>query len=300
MAKEEPHVIKTETKNVKTLDKQPKTSKENEFSMTFLKQVLISKQKHKSKIDLKEKEEKKEKEEESLFEGMKPEKETEIEKKAEPETKIELEKKIDLIKERLEADIAKVTHGSELKPFTIKKEEKEEKAELEERKQEEILESGEVIEKKPYIRALPKLSELPEPPIFKRPKIQQPVISKPFFYGTHVPRVYMPETRKPSFLAIPPIDLGKLNHLIVNPSVTVIQCNGAQIPLKIKKEGRIQKTEIILNENEIKNIIEKFASKSGQTPSGPGKPVFKTQVNNLTITATTSEFGASRFVISKV
>ncbi len=92
------------------------------------------------------------------------------------------------------------------------------------------------------------------------------------------------------------IDLGKLNPLLNDNQINMIECPGPNKYLRIKKAGRVSMTKITISQKEIKEIIDNFAKKA-RVPVIGG--VFKTAVGNLTITAVISDFVGSRFLITR-
>lgn len=93
------------------------------------------------------------------------------------------------------------------------------------------------------------------------------------------------------------IDLGKMNSVIKDPAVTIIECPGPDKLLTVKRAGQMNITNIKLNEFEISEIIKKFSDKT-RIPIIGG--AFKAAVGNLIITAVISEFIGSRFIITKL
>ncbi len=92
------------------------------------------------------------------------------------------------------------------------------------------------------------------------------------------------------------IDLRKLNPLIYDPKVQVIECPGPNRNVLVRI-GNTKVTKITLTKDEIDSIINKF-SKESKIPVMPG--VFKAAVGNLIITAVISEHVGSRFIINKM
>ena len=90
--------------------------------------------------------------------------------------------------------------------------------------------------------------------------------------------------------------LNKLDPLIRDNTVTVIECPGPGKPVIVKSIGRIVPSQVILSEQEIKNVVEIF-SNFAKIPVIEG--IFKAAVGNLLITAVLSDFVGSRFVINK-
>ena len=92
-------------------------------------------------------------------------------------------------------------------------------------------------------------------------------------------------------------DLGKINFLIRDPRVTLIECPGPGKLVTAKTLGQTSITKLSLTEEEILSIIKKFSEKA-RIPILPG--LFKAAVGNLVITAVVSDLAGSRFVITKI
>jgi len=114
----------------------------------------------------------------------------------------------------------------------------------------------------------------------------------------------IPETRLPStfgYLKPTPtniqIDLEKLNPLIEDPLVRVIECNGSEENIVVKGSMGTKPTAIILSKEEIDHIIKKF-SQAAKIPVHEG--VFKAAVGKLILSAIVSEVVDSRFIIKKM
>lgn len=143
----------------------------------------------------------------------------------------------------------------------------------------------------------------PKPPISVAPLYQRvlPPLPKPPKITPTWPLPPPPKiTKAPTQIApavAPTIDLDKLNTFIQDATVTMIQCDGTNLPIKINKEGKLQETVVTLSEDEIKLIIKKFADRTNQPII---EPIFKTQLGNLSITAVISTYAGSKFVISKI
>ncbi|MEM4702953.1 MAG: hypothetical protein QXP53_00485 [Candidatus Pacearchaeota archaeon] len=101
----------------------------------------------------------------------------------------------------------------------------------------------------------------------------------------------------PATIKTTTFDLARLNTFVVDPSVTLIQCDGSGIPLKINKNNEMIQTDVSLNENEINDIIHKFSLRA-QVPIS--EPVFQAKTNGLKIMAIISKHVGSRFIISRV
>jgi len=115
--------------------------------------------------------------------------------------------------------------------------------------------------------------------------------------------LYIPEPSLPSHLEyLKPtptnveIDLGKLNPLIKDPAVRMIEVNPDE---KIKVIGTMgtRTTGIILTKEEIDGIIDKF-SMSSKIPAEEG--IYRAVVGKLILSAIISEVIGSRFIIRKI
>jgi len=90
--------------------------------------------------------------------------------------------------------------------------------------------------------------------------------------------------------------LGKIDILIRDNRVTTIECQGPGKVVLVKIIGKVNSTQIILTEEEIKKIINTFSA-AAKIPILGG--VFKAAVGNLVITSVMSDFVGSRFIINK-
>ncbi len=118
------------------------------------------------------------------------------------------------------------------------------------------------------------------------------------------PSLIIPEPKLPSHLEylrpIPSksveIDLSKINPLIKDPAVKVIEGNPNERVIVNGSMGT-RPTSIILDKDEINEIINKF-SKVAKIPINEG--VYKVVAGNLVLSAVISETVGSRFVIKKI
>jgi len=117
-------------------------------------------------------------------------------------------------------------------------------------------------------------------------------------------KIVIPETRFPSHIQyIKPvpinkeIDLGKLNPLVNDKFVKIIECYGPNENLFIKGSMGVKKTGITLTDEEIKNIINKFSEET-RIPANEG--IFKVASGRLMFSAIISETIGSKFIISKM
>lgn len=91
-------------------------------------------------------------------------------------------------------------------------------------------------------------------------------------------------------------EYGKITNLIRDPTVTLIECNGAGETISIIRAGQKQYTKISLNPVEIKEILD-IISQRARIPIIEG--VFKAAVDNFMVNAVVSSIVGSRFVIKK-
>ncbi|HPD81789.1 MAG TPA: hypothetical protein PK357_01680 [Candidatus Pacearchaeota archaeon] len=117
-------------------------------------------------------------------------------------------------------------------------------------------------------------------------------------------KIVIPETRFPPHIQyIKPvpinkeIDLGKLNPLINDRFVKIIECYGPNENLFVKGSMGIKKTGIALTDEEIKKIINKFSEET-KIPANEG--IFKVASGKLMFSAIISETIGSKFIISKI
>lgn len=92
------------------------------------------------------------------------------------------------------------------------------------------------------------------------------------------------------------IDLGKLNHLLQDPSVREIICDGPDKNISVNSGGR-KNTNIILTKKEIENVIQKFSQVS-KIPMQEG--VFRVAVGKLIFYSIISKVVGSKFIIRKM
>lgn len=93
------------------------------------------------------------------------------------------------------------------------------------------------------------------------------------------------------------IDLNKLNPLIQDRIVRLIECNGPDKNIIVSGSMGVKKTNIILSKDEIGNIIKKF-SETAKIPIHEG--IFRVAVGKLILTAIISEVIGSKFIIKKI
>ena len=92
---------------------------------------------------------------------------------------------------------------------------------------------------------------------------------------------------KPSFY------LGNIQGFVQDPSINMIVCDGPMKPLKVKRQGRMEQTSLILNRAEIDYLVNTFSKASNL----PLKPVFRSKIENLSLLALVSSM-ESRFMLT--
>lgn len=93
------------------------------------------------------------------------------------------------------------------------------------------------------------------------------------------------------------VDIGKLNTLVRDPLVRIIECNGPNEKIVVIGTMGRKNTKIILNKEEIENIIRKF-SEAAKIPVHEG--IFKVVVGRMILNAIVSEVIGSKFIIRKM
>jgi len=135
---------------------------------------------------------------------------------------------------------------------------------------------------------LQKITIKPQPrPIMRRPPILR------------IPAPKLPahlEYLRPTPTKNIEIDLDKLNSLIKDPAVKVIEVNPDEKVIVNGTMGR-KSTNITLNKEEIKKIIEKF-SEAAKIPLHEG--IFRVVIGKLILSAIVSEVVGSKFIIRKM
>lgn len=119
------------------------------------------------------------------------------------------------------------------------------------------------------------------------------------------PILRIPETRlPPQFAYLKPtaekeveINLEKLNSLLYDPAVKVIESNGPDKAVIVRGAMGTKPTNIILSKEEIDEIIKIFSKKS-KIPAGEG--AVKIALGRYILSAIISEEAGSRFIIQKL
>jgi hypothetical protein len=92
------------------------------------------------------------------------------------------------------------------------------------------------------------------------------------------------------------VNLGKLNPLIDDKEVTIIECPGPDRFVLVKKAGKVNLTKIKLSKSDINKIITNFSEKA-RIPLIEG--VFKAIVGNFSISAVIADSIGNKFLIYK-
>lgn len=154
-------------------------------------------------------------------------------------------------------------------------------------------------------KELPQVIREKLPLVTKREEINLNQIQRPLMERRSFPRVLrIPEPKLPprlQYLRPTPtsvqIDLDKLNSLIKDPQVRVIECNGENENIVVKGTMGTKKTNIILNKQEINQVIKNF-SEEAKIPFHEG--VFRVAIGKLILSAIISEVISSKFIIKKM
>lgn len=116
--------------------------------------------------------------------------------------------------------------------------------------------------------------------------------------------LWMPEINLPphiQYLKPAPInksiDLGKLNPLINDPMVKIVECYGANENIGVKGSMGTKKTAIVLTKEEVEDIINRF-SKETKIPVQEG--IYKVVSGRLVLLAVISSVAGIKFTISKM
>ena len=143
------------------------------------------------------------------------------------------------------------------------------------------------------IRVFPGMEEAP-PQLIRSVQIIKPqqIVQQPVQPAAKP----LPTVSAPAISSVFPMDIGKLNPLISDSSVSMIECFGSKSKLRIKKDSSVSESEVILDENDIKSVITKFSEASKEKIT---EPVFKTAFGGWELTAIVSDIVGSRFVIKR-
>ncbi len=93
------------------------------------------------------------------------------------------------------------------------------------------------------------------------------------------------------------IDLEKLNSLIKDPAVKIIECNGPDEHIFVRGTMGVKPTNIVLSKEDISAVIKKF-SEISKIPIHEG--VYRVVAGRFILSAIISEVVGSRFIIKKM
>lgn len=91
--------------------------------------------------------------------------------------------------------------------------------------------------------------------------------------------------------------LGKIEPILQDNLIQTIECPGPGKNVLVKKLDKINVTKITLSQDEINQIIIQFSNQS-KIPLLGG--ILKAAVGNMLISAVTSDFAGSRFIINRI
>jgi len=159
------------------------------------------------------------------------------------------------------------------------------------------------VSKKPLLRKTEEIRSILHPSIGMFGNREVPHIN-PFKQSFRRAVHSIPELRFPVHLQyIKPvltnreIELGKIDPLIKDSKVRIIECHGAGENIVVQGSMGTKKTKIILNKEEIEKVIQKF-SKETKIPTQEG--VFRVVIGRLVFLAIISEIVGSKFIIKKM
>ncbi|HLC53683.1 MAG TPA: hypothetical protein VJK03_04010 [Candidatus Nanoarchaeia archaeon] len=90
--------------------------------------------------------------------------------------------------------------------------------------------------------------------------------------------------------------LAKISAILSDPATSSIECPGPDKPLMVSRRGLVQSIPLQFTTEEITAIMTEISKKT-RIPLGTG--VFKAVLGNLLITAVSSEFIGTRFLLQK-
>jgi hypothetical protein len=91
--------------------------------------------------------------------------------------------------------------------------------------------------------------------------------------------------------------LGKIEPLLKDNMIQTIECPGPGKNILVKKLNKINVTKLALSQEEINDIITEFSNMAKIPLLGS---ILKAAVGNMLISAVTSDFVGSRFIINKI
>lgn len=128
-------------------------------------------------------------------------------------------------------------------------------------------------------------------------QIRPPLIKKPMHQIISEKKLAIKQIKPESQSQPSGFNLGKLDPLIKDNSIQLIECPGPGKNIMVKRYNQPNITKITLNQTEITTIINAF-SKEARIPIIGG--ILKAAVGSLVISAVISDFVGSRFIINKI
>ncbi|MFZ5955499.1 MAG: hypothetical protein ACOYT4_03665 [Nanoarchaeota archaeon] len=139
------------------------------------------------------------------------------------------------------------------------------------------------------------LYELTKPLDFPK-SFQKPIVKNQLMQPNKIKASEKLTIAVPENFQVPESEYSKIDLLLKDPSVTLIECNGEGQALKIIRSGQKQLTKIVLKEEDIKKILDKISEKT-RIPIIEG--LFRAATDNFVINAVISKSIGSRFIIKK-
>jgi len=146
----------------------------------------------------------------------------------------------------------------------------------------------------PHKKVVPKFKPLPTPRQLIPPRAR-----RKFFQRLHIPETRLPprlQYLRPTAKQMD-IDLGRLNPLIRDPNVKVIESHGANTTLVVKGGMGTKKTKIMLTEDDINQIVQAI---SDETKIPVHEGVYRVAIGNIMFSAIISDIIGSKFIIKKI
>lgn len=122
----------------------------------------------------------------------------------------------------------------------------------------------------------------------------RPMIIRPIEKYVPQQRPSLPIIRKMGLPIIP--ELRKLNTILEDSAVLSIECPGSEKPIIVNRSGAVKTSDITLTKEEIDSILKLFSEKT-KIPIISG--VFKAIYGSFILTAITSEFVETKFILQK-
>lgn len=148
-----------------------------------------------------------------------------------------------------------------------------------------------------YKRKLPPLPLPPSPKSLEM--ISPPLPSLPSLQSSQSLQSFRGLKERPSsekekeFISL---GFGRLDELLNDKEVKTIQCDGANIPIKVTRNNEVIETTLMLSEEEIKSVVKRFAELANAELT---EPAFSARFNGLEISAYISVFRGTKFIIRR-